>query len=375
MLDSKVNNKNRLENFQILNSAATNTRLMGVVGAMLCYEYEGTKFCEFFIVDYDIRELGRHEILVAPGEDDIRAYSDEVFGSLGGELVKLDFETDFLNLFFGEARRSAHDSYKQAVKKSPLLSAVDKRLRRPRFEDIKLFPKHELSDYEIVHYFLMRYFECDELAFDLCDQRLDIEDWDFEMSGMVVKNTLIEPEPGEDARFFDFSLILFFGPYFLINGSVGIEDGAIIEFEVEEVMELPPDSVAKMMRKEELITIYQIVSPSFETAFCIENRRIIPQLYNAGTLFVSYKKDNFHVDSPVYTVNADIEASLFATDSGQLVVCTDESEEGYAYLERLQNRYGNQLIKIADYLFDDRVFLDFVESSRSDFLEWIEGGE
>lgn len=374
MQDSKTSNHR--DDFNILACAATNTRLMGVVGAMLCYEHESEKIAEFFIIDFDIRELGRHEMLISPGEDDIRAYSDEVFGSLGGELIKLDFESEFLSFLLAEARRSSHSSYKKAFKKSPLLSSIDRRGRRLRFDDARLFPKNELSDYERVHYFLMRYFECDELAYALCEERLNMEDWDFEMSGMAVKITLIETEAeGEDTTFFDFSLILFFGPYFLINGSVGLEDGAIVDFDLDEVMELPPESVAKMMRKEELITIYQIVSPSFETAFCIENRRIIPQLYSAGTLFVSYKKDNSHVDQPVYSVNADVEASLFATDAAQLVVCTDESEEGYAYLERLQNRYGNQLIKIADYLFDDRVFLDFVESGNHDFIEWIEGSE
>lgn len=347
---------------------------MGVVGAMLYYEHLDEKICEFFIIDFDIRELGRHELLMAPSDDDIKAYSDEVFGSLGGELVKLDFDTEFLSFILAEARRSSHISYKKAFKKSPLLSSIDKRLRRPRFEDEKLFPKHELSDYEVVHYFLMRYFECDNLYFQLCDEYLDFEEWDFEMSGMAVKNTLTESE-GEDARVFDFSLILFFDPYFLINGSVAVDEGLIVDFHIEGVMELPPHSVVKMMRKEELITIYQIVQPNFETAFCIENRRIIPQLYESGTLFISYKKDNMHVDRPVYAVNNDIEASLFATDASQLVVCTDESEEGYAYLERLQNRYGDQLIKIADYLFDDRVFLDFVESGNHDFMEWIEGSE
>lgn len=372
MRDSKTNNTNKIEDFNILTCAATNTRLMGVVGAMLVYEHQGTKRAEFFIVDYDIRELGRHEILTNPGEDDIRAYSDEVFGSLGGEAVKLAFEAEFLSFFLEEARRSSHESYRKAFKKSPLLSLVDKKAEMPIFDVTRLFPKEGLSDYEVLHYFLMRYFECDELGFIFCDDGLNIEDWDFEMSGMAVKNTLNEVETDDEARYFNFSLILFFGPYFLINGSIGIEEGMIIGFEVEEVMELPPDSVVKMMRKEELITIYQIVSPSFETAFCLQNRRIIPQLYNAGTLFVSYKRDNSHVDGPVYSVNADIEASLFATDAGQLVVCTDESEEGYAYLESLQNRYGNQLVKIADYLFDDRVFLDFVESSTSDFIEWLE---
>lgn len=362
-----------LDNLNIISCLATNTRLMGVVGGLIHYELEGKNLAEFFIFDFDIMELGRHEQVYNPGSDDIKAYSDEYFGSLGGELIALDFWRDFLAMFFLEMKRSNHSSYKIAKKKSPLLSKLRKNMIKDGYSEEVLFPKHELSEYEICHYFLMRYFEIDELCLDFCDFSLDFDMWDPDLTGMVIKNTLRESEGDDGMSFYDFSSILFFGSYFLVNGSLGLEDGLITGFSIEEHMQLPPNAVAKMMRKEEFITIYQIVMPGFESAFCMENRRIEPQLYESGTLMVSYKKDNSHVDQSVYSVNNDIEASLFVTDASQLVVCTDSDNNGYEYIQSLEDRYGDQLVKIADYLFDDRVFLDFIASSSHDFIEWLEG--
>ncbi len=348
--------------------AATTTRLMGVVGVYLNYDIEEINYAEVFVMDYDMGEVTKHDILKSPGYDRIKALLEESFGGLGGELIQLNFYLEFLKIFYAEYRRTGSPTYKDVKKKSPLLKLVDGRKGRGKPALSLLFPSHELSAYEVIHYFMMRLFADDEVA-----SLLAIDDYPpFLMDFTVIKNTLTKRFRNDGSDVYDFSCLVFGDSYFLLGGKIELKDNLVDTFNLDEITPLTPLQVAQTLRQKEIISVYTIENPTFEEAFTFENRRLAPHLYENGRLYISYRYDNNHVDSDVFTLSDDIEASLFITDGRQVILSTRTEENSLYWNEKLVNRYGDSLLRIGEWIFDEEVLLDFINTGLLNFLEWMD---
>lgn len=355
---------------KINSCVATTTILMGVVGVYLNYHIDSVNYVEVFVMDYDMRELSRHEVVREPCKDYIKDMIDEAFGGLGGDSKEINFEDVFLNLIYSESDRSKSESYKKALSKSPLLSLyrVKRKMKKPPFK--LLFPSHELSEYEIIHYFMMRLFAKHEVANYLSKEEYPNLDSAFTVIQNILNVLFVENEKKRKVLY-DYHCLVFEDEYFLISGKIKISDSLVSFFSVEEITRLSPFQVAQTLKHDEIISLYSIENPNFEDILALENRRLSTHLYNNGRLYISYKNDNYHVNSKIFTLSDDISAKLFITDSNQLILSTKKQKDEAFWNKKLSDRFGKSLIKQGEWIFNEEILLDFIESGIDDFNKWL----
>ena len=158
----KGGNESRIENREFVAAYITDTRLMGVVGLRIHWEIKEAGvpmgFHQFFYFDAEEYGLDSYKSYRGDDESAVEAMEDAMFGGLGGQMIPLtEQEARFLVQDF------CRDSQMMGV-----------RLPEPR-EEYAFLLENEIgddpwllrsivrkmcvelqSDYELVHYFLMR---------------------------------------------------------------------------------------------------------------------------------------------------------------------------------------------------------------------------
>lgn len=364
---------------KIKSCMATDTRLMGVVGVYLDYVLSGVNYSEIFVIDYDAKEISRHDLLKSPSIDAIKAAKDEAFGGLGGTFIPIDVDLHFLPMF-RSAKKAFIDFDKKVcsreiaemTKNSPIINEREKKAVGLTYSEDLLFPNHDMSDFELMHYFIIRYFAADSVS-----EYLSIETYpEFEYGMMVSKNSLREIEDEENDEtslgLYEFSCIAHSESYELISGTISVTEGLVDRFAIDDITALSDDAAVELLKKQEVVSLFHIESENFEEVFYLENRKLSPHLYPNGRLYVSYKSDNSHVDSDEYNLNDDVEIAIFITDSNQIILSSSSVENDIIWTEKLMNRYGGSLMRIGGWVFEKQVFLSFVNSDFVDFMDWLD---
>jgi hypothetical protein len=385
---------------EFVSAYATNSRLMGVFvvyvrweqkarpgmkpgGSLLSASGPGgsTDLHQFFYIE--TTEIGIETYKSVWGEDTAKLMEMEqsMTGGLGAQKIELtEREVRLLvreyagyNKRFGERLPEGEMEYGFLLNEP-----VDE---PGSVEWETLFAKLCISpenDYELINYFLMRYFAADKdavhylTAHGPSDGRLP-EPWRTPDTLCLNK---IRTHRGEDGAhsYICESLIENGAEHRIIVSEARVFGGKVSEVGIINDFAISGPETAMKLERPEFITVYEIfVDP--EKAMEHLDARYLAAMQrdtDAGRLYLRFNDNNDHMKHSVYRLNDDVKGMIYVTDDAQLILAA----YSLPLIHRLEREaqgwpFCRQLLPVAKYEFKEDIFYDFVRSDTGDFIHYV----
>ncbi len=348
---------------KVIQCYMTKTRLMGTIAGYICYIHNDNRYVEFYHIEYEEYGIDRFEQFINPSEYQIKEMSLEMFGGLGGQLVEIDKKHFDQLIIAGIVVDKQSDILHSAMAQSAYIQQI------PAFnaDDFQASLDSVIevlrSSFEIIHYFLMRYFGGDlvYMRFASCDIT------PLEQQYSLVRNHI---EKIDDSNY-KFSALILAKEYAVFEGVISIEDGLINAFEPSGEMIVSDIEAALMLKQKEYIHVYDVDAEYVEPHLLREHKYLAPMLFANGRLYTSYRKHNNHVNCSTFYLNGDVEAYIYITDSEQLLVVSNDRAALAKWDEILNDRFIDAVDKYEEWEFEETILYDFIESEYVDFDDFI----
>jgi len=360
----------------------TNTRLMGVVGLYIHWETETgnyvSDFHQFFY--FDAEEYGFENYRSLSGNDalEIAFIENALMGGLGGEKVDVTRkEACCLVQSYAEMNRRLSIPFPDGKKEYCFI--LNSRITMSPTESRKLFIKQcapIVSSYQAIHYFLMRCFSRDyEAAAFLSKGRFPLDIYSEIPEATLCKNTIDHFDNEYGSSYLCESLIEYDASYMLIVSEITVSGTKVTSFENRSCMKVSAAEAAMMLSRPEFVTVYEILATPEEFDLNIPELTsgTLLTVHENGRLFMSFNKNNDHVNGRVFRLNEDVAGLFFAADNGQMIIAA-YSIKGIHAIERdlKKSSLANSLLPVAKYEFKEPVLYEFIQSDFDDFEEFID---
>lgn len=343
---------------------ATDSRLMGVVGASIEYSVDDERIVELFHIDFELYGIDRFERFVGSDAHAVKEMKKEIFGGLGAKLVRLS-QDQFFQLIYEGATVSALASQKLIGADMASSDYTPSEETHQTLMDKICVPI--INDYQAIHYTIMRLTGQDVSGAKWLS---NIEVASFPSKGMLVRNQIDVLEPG---IYRATAVIATDKDYDLVTLRVHLGEGhRIDEMTDMESMPISDFEVALFVKKKEIISIFEILDPNFEQQFVLSHKHCLLNLHENGRVFTEFKATNDHVLGSHYLISDDVERVFFITDSGQLLVMSYDEQRLEAFEQVEVQRYLGQLEFMDTIHFEDPILYDFVDSPYDDFIDFLE---
>ncbi|MDO4517675.1 MAG: hypothetical protein Q4B78_00530 [Bacillota bacterium] len=371
----------------------TNTRLMGVLAIYIHWLIPDGPCSELHQLFYiDCEENGLETCTVHRGKrtGSFNRLEQSMVGGLGGFKLPISKRKVMWLLQhwkeFNEKHSlplpSGYEDYSFLFDKKISLSKAEK---RKLIEDITV---PMINDYGVVNYFLMRCFGHDyEGASYLTNPSQEgrlVGDFPLNLYDAYEKATFLRNTIDLDKRYGDGSisylcesLIESNGNHEILVSKVVVKDLTVIGFEHCSGFSISTTEAAMILAKQEYFVLYDIHMLPRELDDNIGefvlglDTVLIP--HSNGKLFVSYKKNNSHVNEQIYELSNDINGFYFLTDIGQLVIMAHSREDvrelEYKFIE---TPIWDRTQYVTSYHFYQATFFDFIDSPFMDFKEYVD---
>jgi len=236
-----------------------------------------------------------------------------------------------------------------------------------------------LSDYQAIHYYLMRIFGKDNKgASYLCAPSF------MELGGPTsflsehatfLKNTIEEYlDEAEHLSYLCESLVETENKHFLVMSELEVLQGKICSANRRSTLELSLYEASMMLRRWEYVMVYEILDDpdSFDKQFENYAMGSMRTEHSNGEMFMEFKRDNSHVDQRVFNLSDDVACLYYVTDFGQLILGGYSLEAVTQKSELLQkSSLASSLFPTNKYQFQEPVLYEFAESDFEDFEEFL----
>ena len=361
----------------------TDTRLMGVV--TLCIHWEASTdaegwddFYQFFYFDAEEYGLDTYESLRGMDPSALEKIEQNLMGGLGGEkksvsrkeaiflLQSFVADSKVLNVPLPDPVAEYDDLLKEHVKLSEWEeSALTNKICTPI-----------LSDYQLIHYYLMRCFAKDKKGATY----LIGGDFDpLEPSGInaatLCKNTIEEHinENGTISYLCE-AVLDEDGKYELAVLEITVSNAKITSVYRQSSFRISSTEAAMMLNRPEFVSVYEILSDpvGFDEKFVPMMSSTMQTNHDNGRLFMEFNKNNDHVNQKVFSLNEDVHGLYYISDYGQLIIAAYGLEEIHSMEKSLQRSpISLLLLPTAKYEFKEPVVYDFILSEFEDFEDFI----
>ena len=361
----------------------TDTRLMGVLTLYVRWsidEWDGaTDFHQFFYFDAEEFGLDTYRSLLGQDELELQIMEDNLIGGLGAAKVPVtEREATFLVQSFVAAGKAMKAPLPEPMSeygfllKTPVVLTLEEREALNSKICTKIY-----SEYQLIHYFLMRCFARDpEGAAFLTETELDITTLAESEPSTLCRNS-IEEFRDEDGilTYLCEALVELDGKYTIIILEIGVTGGKVITATRRSSFRVSAAEASMLLNRTEYVSVYEILADpdEFDERFLPMTNRHMVTAHEAGRLFLEFNPTNEHVDQKVFRLNEDIHGMYFITDFGQLILAA-YSEEAIQALERTLQTPGLRqvLLASAKYEFKEPVLYEFIQSEFDDFAEFLE---
>jgi len=353
-------NKNKID-YKFIRAEATQSRLMGVVGVKLYFE--GLNL--YFHLDFEEYGFDRFEVIINPDDKSDFELTQNIMGGLGAELVSIEIEEAIALIYQSVDVGGAYgydlpldfydyeyllDDYKEGINQEGL-----ERLCQPI-----------QSDQTLINYYLMRTAGLDHT---FRKEMLQSGDFDFEFLDeptVLLKNEVIDYMDHYICQ----SIIDYFDAYKMIVTRVKVKDNKVISCELIEDLILSPKEAFFQLNKTEYIMMFYIESSKeFQMIFEPTDSSMMKNLYESGTLYTAFNKDNNHVNQKCYYLNGDVYASYYITDGNQLIVSCFNHDTLEAIQKNFKDNY--QIEMMAELEAENPILYRFVSSGYDDFFDFL----
>ena len=331
----KGGNENGFEQRRFVSAEITDTRLMGVVGLHIHWEVKETGewngFHQFFYFDAEEYGLDSYRSYRGEDEDEVENIIDSMFGGLGGKMVALT-EREALFLvqdFVRDAKMMGLRLPEPREEYAPLLEP-----EITDYQDLMWAVAEKMcvelkSEYELVHYFLMRSYGKDKKGLSYVSDMAGIESGRIEdvsePNGATLYKNTIEEFINEDGSISYLSESLVevdrLNQYRLIMTEVKVAGGKVISAKRRSAFTVTTPEVAMMLSRSEFVTAFEVLCDPEEAHRVLEETltTAMKSRHESGKLYMVFHQNNEHVNRKVFRLNDDIHGLYFMTDYGQLI--------------------------------------------------------
>jgi len=365
-----------------ISAYVTNTRLMGVIGLYIHWETGAgncvSDFHQFFYFDAEEYGFESYRSLSGSDELEITFIESTLMGGLGGEKIDItQKEACWLIQFYADMNRRLSIPLPEGKKEYGFL--IDRRIAMTGAEKRKLFAKQcvpIISQYQAVNYFLMRCFGKDyDAAAYLSKGAFPYDIYAEIPEATLCKNTIDIFKSERGSSYLCESLIEFDASYMLIVSEITVSGVKITSFEKRSNMKVSAVEAAMMLSRPEFVTVYDILTTpeEFDLNITELTSGTVFTVHENGKLFMSFNKNNDHVNSRVFRLNEDVSGLYFAADNGQMIIAAYSIKGIHAIEKDLRkSSLANSLLPVAKYEFKEPVLYEFIQSDFDDFEEFIE---
>lgn len=371
--------------YTYLGGEVTDTRLMGVLGVHLHWELPyptGQPHLHQYYY-YDVEELGLETYRTYVGDDPVAVElaCRNLFGGLGAVMKPLtEREGRFLvSEFIADTKKKKNSLPVEAVglefiTNAPVVLSDQERaaLREKICTDI-------LSDYHLIHYYLMRVFGKDlKGASYLCSPSFILDGGPKNLlfqHATFLKNTIEEytDEKGHMTYLCE-SLVETENKHFLVMSELETSKGKITSAHRRSSLDLTIYEASMMLRRWEYIMIYEILDDpdNFDEYFTRYTLGAMRTEHNNGEMFMEFKRDNKHVNQRIFNLSDDIEGLYYVTDFGQLILAAYSLDAVTQMAQRLQkSTMSSMVFPTSKYQFQEPVLYEFAQSDFEEFEEFL----
>lgn len=367
----------------------TDTRLMGVLAVYAHWQTEVSPsdisqpdIHQFFYIDCEEAGLETYQSVRGSDMEQITMTEQALIGGLGAGKVSLTEKTlrqllciyrDF-NDQHGLPLPENFDEYGFIFHDAPEVTAQD------RAQLLSMICTEIVSDYQVVNYFLMRCFGRDyEAAAYLASGDFPLDIYDRYKCATFCKNVIDKEKTFDDGAvsYICESLVEMNGQYETVISKVAVKELRVMDFCHCSGFHVSAAEAAMMLAKPEFVTVYEVLLSDED----IDNNigelsfdlNTIMSVHDNGRLFMSFKKNNDHVNDRVFRLSNDVNGIYFLTDYGQLIVAAYTLPDIRALESRLRNSLlAPFLVPSAKYEFKEPVLFEFIQSDFDDFDDFLD---
>ena len=374
------------ETKEFVSAYVTDTRLMGVVGLYIDWDVFNrvyiNDFHQFFYFDAEEFGLESYHDLTGVNNAEVEYMEKKLFDGLGGKKIPLtEDEACFLVQSFaedterlGQPLPARRESYDFILKRTPALTEEEKKAAVQ-----KMCTPIE-SDYQLIHYYLMRAFGKDEKGMSyLTPPDRDPEQFT-EIGGAkpasLCKNTIDEFIDSEgNLSYLNESILETGSHYQLAISELRIKNGLVVSAQRRSAFPISIQEVSMMLARPEFVTVFEILIPAddFDTAFSTFSVGFTMTSHDNGRLFMQFNKNNDHVKQRTFFLNNDIRGLYYITDFGQMILCAYSLPAIQRLEAELQkSAIGMDVLPTAKYEFKNPILYEFIHSEFEDFEDFLD---
>lgn len=369
-MDKKLEGESIKESKWIFKKAyGTNTRLMGVVGLRVHWNYGEREIVEYFHLDYEEFGFDGFERLIDPDYDEIENKTLSVMGGLGGGLVELPLEICEKLIVESININNNYDEEMPIDLEEIYYYNLNHTIDMNEYVQVMKKVSSEISsEIELINYYFMRVVGIDKKGFKLLSDDNFIELKGHNYPSTLLRNEIIK----EDDYYYVKSLIDDGNRYRLFTSNISIETMKVSGMKIIDDIVISAFEASLMLKKAEYIAVFDVSDCLFSEEI-IDKEKIsaMKNYHGNGILYTEFKKDNDHVKNDVYYLNDDIFCIYFLTDSGQLLLVSfsqENYEEGKKWV--LKNSYLEGELE-SEFRLDSSLFYDFVNSECDNFYDFV----
>lgn len=377
--------ENLYADYRFIGGEITDTRLMGVLGMHLHWElpYPAAEPHLHQYYYYDVEELGLETYRTYMGDDPtaVELACKNLFGGLGAKMKALnERESRYLAAeFISETKRKKLHLPEEAVDLE-FITRTPVFLSREEQEALTAKICTEIrSDYQLIHYFLMRVFGMDlKGASYLCAPGfLAVGGPQTFLSehATFLRNTIEEYRDESDRlSYLCESLVETENKHWLVMSELELAEGRIASSVRQSAFEISLYEASMMLSRWEYVTVYEILKDpdDFDMEFTSYTLGSMRTEHANGEMFMEFKKDNDHVDQRVFNLSDDINCLYYVTDFGQLILAAYSLEAIGLMEDRLHgSALSAAVFPTARYQFQEPVLYEFAQSDFEDFEEFL----
>lgn len=383
------NSRNFSDSFasrRFVSAYVTDTRLMGVVALSIHWKIPNSGLWDdlhqFFYFDAEEYGLDTYQSFQGSDPHTLDSIEQGLIGGLGGKKVPItEREAVYLLQHFaaeshklGVILPEPGSEYIQLIKEPVLLSLKETAVI------INKICTPILSDYQLIHYFLMRCFAKDWLGASYLidvdsDSNIELDNLSGKNPATLCKNTIEEyfHESGAVSYLCEAAIDMD-GKYELIVLEITVKDNKVSSALRRSSFRISAAEASMMLNRAEFITVYEIMSTpeEFDDIFLPMNAATLQTNHDNGRLFMEFNKNNDHVNQKVFRLNEDVRGLYYVSDYGQLIIAAYSLKEIHSIEISLQrSSIYSFLLPSAKYEFKEPVLYDFIQSDFEDFEDFL----
>ena len=370
------------EKRRFVSAFVTDTRLMGVLALsihwLIVMPDDNEDFYQFFYFDAEEYGLDTYQSLKGNDPLALETIEQSLIGGLGSKKKSItEREALYLLQSFAAASKKLNislpeptEEYEALLKEPLILSSKEKQTV------IKKICTPILSDYQLIHYFLMRCFAHDDQgASYLTHGKIDLTGLSAKRTATLCKNTIEEyTNQNGSLSYLCEALIDIDGKYELFMLEITVFNGKVASALRRSSFRISAAEAAMMLNRPEYITVYEILSnpAEFDERFLPTAAAAMQTNHDNGRLFMEFNKNNDHVNRKTFLLNEDVYGLYYVSDFGQFIVAAYGLNEIASIEKNLQKGSLNpSLLPTAKYEFKEPVLYDFIQSEFEDFDDFL----